>query len=135
MFCGTIEECGVFFAVGLFDIDKNGMAQLQDHYYINGGYILNVHEDWDIKFDGLIKITNPVPVNFDVNAMAYFRKFLWFGAGFRYLDAVVINAGVSIKNFLKFGYSYDYPITNIAKASSGTHEAYVSLQFGSNVIK
>lgn len=122
-------------SIYFYDIDKGGMAQLEDHYYFNGGYHWQIAPDWKLNFDALVKLAFPTPVKFDVNATAHFKNIVWLGAGYRYQDAVIFNVGFNIKNYLMFGYSYDYPITNIRSASSGTHEAYVAIQFGSNVIK
>ncbi|MDE5894578.1 MAG: type IX secretion system membrane protein PorP/SprF, partial [Muribaculum intestinale] len=41
-----------------------------------------------------------------------------------YNDAVALLLGACFKNFF-VGYSYDYPISDIAKASSGSHEIWL----------
>lgn len=66
-----------------------------------------------------------------VNAQAAFRgrynKFLSFGVGYRYKDAVSVMIGAEFKNFF-LGYSYDYPLSAISKASSGSHEIVAGYQ-------
>lgn len=54
-----------------------------------------------------------------------YNKFITGGVAYRYRDAVSLLAGVEIKNFV-VGYSYDYPISDISKATSGSHEVFVS---------
>ena len=39
-------------------------------------------------------------------------------------DAVSVMIGAELKNFF-LGYSFDYPISNISKASSGSHEVFL----------
>lgn len=64
---------------------------------------------------------------------AVYNKFLSFGAGYRYKDAVSVMVGAEFKNFF-IGYSYDYPLSAISKVSSGSHELMlgyrVKLDFG-----
>ncbi len=58
---------------------------------------------------------------FDVTCRLRYNKFLSAGIGYRYKDAVSAMLGAEIKGFF-LGYSYDYPTSEIAKASSGSHE-------------
>lgn len=50
-----------------------------------------------------------------------YNNFITFGAGYRWKDAVSVMVGAEFKNFF-VGYAYDYPVSAIAKASSGSHE-------------
>lgn len=50
-----------------------------------------------------------------------YNKFLSAGVGYRYNDAVYATVAAEFKGFF-IGYAYDYPLTAIAKASSGSHE-------------
>ena len=54
-----------------------------------------------------------------------YNKFITAGVAYRHNDAVSLVAGVEIKNFV-VGYSYDYPISDISKATSGSHEVFVN---------
>lgn len=60
----------------------------------------------------------------EVTARVRYKKFLSGGVAYRYNDAVSIQVGAEYKNFF-VGYSYDYPLTAINKASSGSHEVLV----------
>lgn len=57
----------------------------------------------------------------EITARATYNRFISFGIGYRYKDAVSAMIGAEFKNFF-LGYSYDYPLSAIAKASSGSHE-------------
>lgn len=50
-----------------------------------------------------------------------FNKFLTFGIAYRWQDAIGITLGGEYKNFF-LGYAYEYPLSGINKASSGSHE-------------
>ena len=60
----------------------------------------------------------------EITARARYNKFLSFGVGYRWKEAVMIMAGAEYKNFF-VGYAYDYPLSAIARASSGSHELLV----------
>ena len=64
---------------------------------------------------------------------ATFNKFLSFGLGYRYKDAVSAMISAEFKNFF-LGYSYDYSTSAINRASSGSHEIVagymIKLNFG-----
>lgn len=59
----------------------------------------------------------------EITARARYRKFLSFGVGYRWNDAVIATVGAEIKNFF-IGYSYDYALSAINRASSGSHEVF-----------
>lgn len=46
------------------------------------------------------------------------------GLSYRWKDAMVIMIGAEYRNFIA-GYAYDYPVSAIVKASSGSHEVFL----------
>lgn len=52
---------------------------------------------------------------------ASWRRFLSVGVGYRWNDAVSAMLGVAFSGFY-VGYAYDVPLSDVAKASSGSHE-------------
>ena len=50
-----------------------------------------------------------------------YNKFLTFGLSYRWQDALGVTVGAEYKNFF-LGYAYEYPLSGINKASSGSHE-------------
>ncbi len=63
----------------------------------------------------------------EITARATYNRFIFAALGYRLNDAVSISAGVEIKNFF-LGYAYDYPLSAIGKASSGSHELVAGYQ-------
>ena len=59
----------------------------------------------------------------EITGRVRYNKFLSAGIGYRYNDAVSAMLSAEIKGFF-IGYSFDYPITAINKASSGSHEIF-----------
>lgn len=60
----------------------------------------------------------------EATARVRYNKFLSGGVAYRHKDAVSVLLGADYKNFF-ISYSYDYPISEIRKASSGSHELFV----------
>lgn len=57
----------------------------------------------------------------EVTARAQYNKFLSFGIGYRWKEALSVMVGAEFKNFF-LGYAFDYPLSAINRASSGSHE-------------
>lgn len=60
----------------------------------------------------------------EATARVRYNKFISGGVAYRWNDAVSVMIGAEFKNFF-LGYSYDYPISSISKASSGSHEVFL----------
>lgn len=60
----------------------------------------------------------------EATARVRYNKFLSGGVGYRHGDAVSLLLGANYKGFF-ISYSYDYAISEIRKASSGSHELFV----------
>lgn len=60
----------------------------------------------------------------EATARATFNRFITFGLGYRWKEAISIMAGAEFKNIF-IGYAYDYPLWAINKASSGSHELII----------
>ena len=63
----------------------------------------------------------------DITMRATYNKFITFGLGYRWNEAVCIMIGAEFKNFF-LGYAFDYPTSAIARASAGSHELVAGYQ-------
>lgn len=68
----------------------------------------------------------------EITARARYKKFISFGIGYRWDDAVSATLAAEIKNFY-IGYTYDYPVSAISKASNGSHELMVGYRMKLNL--
>lgn len=59
-----------------------------------------------------------------ISAQAIYRRFIGFGLGYSWREAVTATVSAQIRDFY-IGYSYGYPTSAISKASSGSHEIVV----------
>ena len=57
----------------------------------------------------------------EATARVRYNKFLFFGLGYRWNDALVATIGAEFKNFF-IGYSFDYSTSSLHSASAGSHE-------------
>lgn len=64
----------------------------------------------------------------EITARATYNRFITFGIGYRWKDAISAMIGAEFKNFF-LGYAFDYPMSAINKASSGSHELIAGYQF------
>ncbi len=61
--------------------------------------------------------------NFEITGRVRYNKLFSAGIGYRHNDALSLMLGAEIKGVF-IGYSYDYALSDIAKASSGSHEIF-----------
>lgn len=91
-------------------------------YFIAGSNIPVKNTLFEVMPSVLVK-TDFTFTMWEATARCRYNKFLTAGLGYRWTDAVYIVLSAEFKNFY-LGYSYDYPTSAIAKASSGSHEIF-----------
>jgi type IX secretion system PorP/SprF family membrane protein len=111
----------------LFDFENTLYNPLARTYYLFGGYDFETSDKTMLKTSLLVQAIETGTVQFDVNAIVAYKNLFWVGLAYRNLDAVALLAGTQIGQF-KFGYSYDYTISDIGKYSHGSHEVFLELQ-------
>jgi len=110
-------------------IDKNNSvteAKISRHYFIHAGYVFDLSRSLKLKPNLLVKMVEGAPIEFDLNATAYFQELIGLGVSWRSMDAIVMLLQVQITNKLQFGYAYDFGTTAIRQVSSGSHEIYLN---------
>jgi len=113
-------------------MDTDGQGGGEKAYEFNAGRILYFMAGSNIPLKNTLFELQPsvfvkTDLNFfqgEANMRVRYNKFLTFGAGYRYKDAVIGTIGAEYKNIF-LGYSYEYPLSAISKASSGSHEVFV----------
>lgn len=95
-------------------------------YFTGGGNIGIKNTLFELQPSLLVK-TDFSMFTAEVTMQARYNKFLRFGVGYRWKDAISVMVGAEIKNFF-LGYAYDYPMSAISKASSGSHEIVAGYQ-------
>ncbi|MDN3492086.1 PorP/SprF family type IX secretion system membrane protein [Winogradskyella bathintestinalis] len=108
-------------------------------YYITGGYVVDLSANTKLKPSVLLKATNGAPLSFDVSANFLFNETLWLGAAYRANEHAAALGGIAdfqISKQFRIGYAYEYPLSDIAPYTSGTHEILLMFEvFKSKRIK
>ncbi|MDX5348999.1 MAG: type IX secretion system membrane protein PorP/SprF [Hymenobacteraceae bacterium] len=107
---------------------RNDEGPLQRHYYVTGGYKLEVAHNVDVVPSVMVKMAAPSPVAVDVNARIIYAQRLWAGVSYRHQDAVAAMVGMNVSPLLDIGYSYDATTSAMRKVSAGSHEVMVGLK-------
>lgn len=102
-------------------------TRYRPYYMLQGGYLLQLSEDFKLRPSVLFKYVNGSPLQFDMNANMLISEKLWLGASYRSLDSFDAIAQLYLTDNIALGYSYDFVTTKLTKAQRGTHE--ISLQF------
>ena len=92
------------------------------HFFISGGYVLDLNSVFKLKPSTLIKFTPGAPITADVNLSLLMYEKLWTGLMYRYHESMGVNVVYNIKNTFSFGYVYDFPINGLRTYQSGSHE-------------
>ncbi len=101
-------------------------------YFMAGGNIPIKNTLFEIQPSMLLRSDISKMIQAEVTARVRFNKFLSGGVAYRWKDAVSVQLGAEFKNFF-LGYCYDYPLSAISKASSGSHEVLVGYNLKLNL--
>jgi len=102
---------------------------LRRSFYVHGGYLIYLSENFDIEPSVIVKWAPPSPFQFDVNVKATFLNRVWAGISYRHSDAVSFMLGYRHNNRILFGYSFDFSYTRLRAYSGGSHELMIGYQF------
>ncbi len=101
------------------------------HMYFTGGYTFDIgNTNWKLNPNAIIR-TDLATANFDINLNALYdingTHGIFFGATYRYIDAIGINVGYNGsfnggKMGMLFGYNYDINTSRLNSFNSGSHE-------------
>jgi type IX secretion system PorP/SprF family membrane protein len=96
-------------------------------YFITSGVKLFLSDDLTLLPSFLVKVIQPTPLTYDVNAKLSFRDKFWIGGSYRKDDSFGVLAGINISSFINVGYSYDITTSGLNTVSNGTHEIVIAL--------
>jgi type IX secretion system PorP/SprF family membrane protein len=112
---------------------------LARHFLLNVSYGFEFGEkkDFGLTPTLMVRALQGIPAQFELNALANWRKMIYLGVGFRSgnarmtTSAIMTTLGVSIKERVFFAYTMDLGASQQLNSSLGTqHEIMVSFKFG-----
>lgn len=112
------------------DTTETGRTEL-GHYFLTGGYKINLAPDWILEPSAFIKSSDMFfkSLQMDLTARVYFKEDYWAGLSWRTGDAIILLTGFRYDRFY-FAYATDFTLTDIRKQSLGTHELTLAVKFG-----
>jgi type IX secretion system PorP/SprF family membrane protein len=112
-----------------YSYDGEKMNEVKRHYYITGGYLIDIDRDFQFKPSFVERIVGGVSLSTDVTAMFSYLNTYWAGISYRFGDAVSFITNVQINPELTFGYSYDFTTSALSNTSNGSHEIFISYDY------
>jgi type IX secretion system PorP/SprF family membrane protein len=97
-------------------------------FYLTGGYVFNLHPNWQLKPSVFMQIERHSPFQCDISASVLFKDFLWLGAMYRFGDAFGFIVQFTIKNDFRIGYAYDQTISKLSSHQQGVHEILLTIE-------
>ncbi len=115
-----------------FSIDMEQSSFLKRHYYINGGYIMNINEKQTMKFKPtlLLRYVPAAPVQADISASMIYKEMFTFGLAYRTGAAMVGMIEYRTSQRIRIGYAYDFMVSKFRTYSGGSHEIVLGYDFG-----
>jgi type IX secretion system PorP/SprF family membrane protein len=108
---------------------KDSQSNLSQHMYATLGYTFKVSKTLSVQPSALAKFNAPAPFQPEFSVRALYKNLFWVGGSYRMNDAVSALLGITIKDKLTVGYSYDITTSNIKSYNRGSHEISICFQF------
>jgi type IX secretion system PorP/SprF family membrane protein len=101
-------------------------SRFRFHISANGGTRIKVNDKVSILPAFLLKIPPRGPIALDLQGIVDFKNFFNAGLAYRNGDAIILLAGLKIKERFTLNYSYDFTTSSMRLGSSNTHELSIS---------
>lgn len=111
----------------LSDTKNNTLANKeQRHYFLIGGFVMNISENIKFKPSTTIRFVSGSPVSAEFTAAVLLHDQLWLGGMYRNDGSLGAMVKFDLTNKLSVGYSYDLSQSDLRPYNQGTHEVYIS---------
>jgi type IX secretion system PorP/SprF family membrane protein len=112
--------------------------RMSRHYYAFGSYSFLTGRNLEIEPAVLFKISEQILPQVDLGVTFIYDQSFWLGAAYRTGGFYARGSNGAIIGNVRFrwgnlylGYSYDYTLSEIERATSGSHEIVLALKLGS----
>jgi type IX secretion system PorP/SprF family membrane protein len=99
------------------------------HYYLTGGYTLQLPNPSLELLPSFFAYSDGKVIQFNITSLVRYNKKVWGGVSYRAGDALIGIVGLELFNGIRIGYAYDFPLSDIRKSTSGSHEFMVNYCF------
>jgi type IX secretion system PorP/SprF family membrane protein len=106
-----------------------GLPYVSRHYYLTAGYTVQLPNPTLELLPSVFVFSDGKVAQFNITSLVRYNKKVWGGVSYRAGDALIGTVGVELFNGVRIGYSYDFPLSDIRKNTSGSHEFMVNYCF------
>ncbi len=96
------------------------------HYFLIGGYVLDLSDDVKFKPAILLKAVQGAPLSVDVSGNFFFNDKFGIGLAHRFDDSFSGLLQYYVTPQFHIGYAYDFTMTELRHYNSGSHELMLS---------
>jgi type IX secretion system PorP/SprF family membrane protein len=105
-------------------------------FYLSGGYRWQTsNEAIEVDPSAMLTFTSLAKPQFELGANVFYLKRYWGGLSYRIGDALGIMAGITVREFIKVGVAYEYPLSKLIGTNGGSLEVFLSYAFELNLTK
>jgi len=110
---------------------SNTEGRLSPHYYAYTGYNFRISKDsdWVVQPSVLVRMSAPVPHQFEYHLRVIYNEMIWLGASAREKSSASVMFGCHLFKALSMSYAYDFTTTELSNYSSGSHEICIAYLF------
>jgi type IX secretion system PorP/SprF family membrane protein len=106
-----------------------GLPYVSRHYYLTAGYTVQLPNPSFELLPSVFAFSDGKVTQFTVTSLLRYNKKIWGGVSYRAGDALTGLVGFELYNGIRIGYAYDFPMSDIRKSTSGSHEFMVNYCF------
>ena len=114
---------------------SKGEPYVSRHYYFTAGYTLQLPQPSLELLPSVFAFSDGKATQISVTSLIRYNKKLWGGVSYRAGDALTGLVGFELYNGVRIGYAYDFPVSDIRKNTSGSHEFMVNYCFDLSIGK
>ena len=103
------------------------------HVFVTAGYKYETSGEYIIEPSILLKATQYVPLQIDINTRIYMNN-INLGLSYRTNNDIIAMFGMKVGRYY-FGYSFEYSTANIIRYSSGSHEVVIGINIGESIFR
>ena len=108
--------------------DPTGEKQLRQ-YFFSAGYLLYIHPLYKLKPTIMVRHTDDLPTQFDLNLHLLYNDRIWAGISYRYKNSINISGEITFAESLSVGLAYDFGISEVSRVNMGSAEILINYIF------
>jgi type IX secretion system PorP/SprF family membrane protein len=98
------------------------------HYYTTADYTFAAGPNIEVKPMVLIRTVQGLPSQADFNLMVNYKQLVWLNMNYRPKIGAGLSIGTQLAEQFVFGYTYEFPTTDLSILGSSTHEFVLGLR-------